>query len=94
MPIGLPLDRLFTARTQAEVDAVHARYATVPQTNYKPFMERNSGLTQKVEPPNAQQIYTVLDSVMQAVLTRENVDIGHLLGDAAKKVDSILATVK
>lgn len=94
VPIGLPLDRLFTARTQAEVDAVHARYATVPQENYKPFMERNSGLTQKVEPPNAQQIYTVLDSVMQAVLTRENADIGHLLGDAAKKVDSILATVK
>ncbi|MFD0070088.1 sugar ABC transporter substrate-binding protein, partial [Streptomyces sp. NPDC127574] len=58
VPIGLPLDRLYTATTQAKVDAVHARYATVPQENYKPFMERNTGLAQKVEPPNAQQIYT------------------------------------
>ncbi|MER5941018.1 extracellular solute-binding protein [Streptomyces sp. NPDC001928] len=94
VPIGLPLDRLYTGATQAKVDAVHAQYANVPQQNYRPFTERNLQLGQKVEPPNAQQIYTVLDGVMQSVLTKENADLDQLLGDAAKQVDSILATVK
>ncbi|MFF6888059.1 ABC transporter substrate-binding protein [Streptomyces sp. NPDC012421] len=94
VPIGLPLDRLFTGVAAARQDQAHRKYANVPQNNYKPFIERNAGLEQKVEPPNAQQIYTVLDGVMQAVLTKKDADIDQLLADAAKKVDRILATVK
>ncbi|MFE9045907.1 ABC transporter substrate-binding protein [Streptomyces sp. NPDC007818] len=94
VPIGLPLDRLFTGVAAARQDQAHREYANVPQNNYKPFIERNAGLEQKVEPPNAQQIYTVLDGVMQAVLTKKDADIDQLLADAAKKVDRILATVK
>ncbi|WP_173317684.1 extracellular solute-binding protein [Streptomyces fulvorobeus] len=94
VPIGLPLDRLFSGQAQAKQDAAHAKYANVPQGNYKPFVERNAGLEQKVEPPNAQQIYTVLDGVMQAVLTKKDADLDQLLADASKKVDGILATVK
>ncbi|WP_327166034.1 ABC transporter substrate-binding protein [Streptomyces zaomyceticus] len=94
VPIGLPLDRLFTGVAAAKQDLAHREYANVPQGNYKPFIERNAGLEQKVEPPNAQQIYTVLDGVMQAVLTKKDADIDQLLADAAKKVDGILATVK
>ncbi|MFJ3582101.1 extracellular solute-binding protein [Streptomyces sp. NPDC090127] len=94
VPIGLPLDRLFTGPAQAKQDAAHSKYANVPQKNYKPFVEGNAKIAQKVEPPNAQQIYTVLDGVMQAVLTDEDADLDKLLADAAKKVDGILATVK
>ncbi|GAA2311161.1 extracellular solute-binding protein [Streptomyces kunmingensis] len=94
VPIGLPLDRLFTGQAETEQDAAHAKYANVPTKNYKPFVERNGEIEQKVEPPNAQQIYTVLDGVMQAVLTKKDADLGRLLKDAAKKVDGILATVK
>ncbi|MEW2497594.1 extracellular solute-binding protein [Streptomyces nodosus] len=94
VPIGLPLDRLFTGQAGAEQDAAHARYSNVPQGNYKPFVEGNARLEQKVEPPNAQQIYTVLDGVMQAVLTKKDADPDKLLSEAAKKVDGILATVK
>ncbi|MGW0719240.1 ABC transporter substrate-binding protein [Streptomyces sp. NPDC002778] len=94
VPIGLPLDRLFSGQAEAEQDAAHAKYANVPTENYKPFVERNGQIAQKVEPPNAQQIYTVLDGVMQAVLTKKDADLDQLLKDAAKKVDGILATVK
>ncbi|MET4926767.1 extracellular solute-binding protein [Streptomyces sp. PSRA5] len=94
VPIGLPLDRLYTDEVQNKVDRIHAKYANVPQKNFAPFMARNGQLEQKVEPPNAQQIYTVLDGVMQSVLTKKDADLDRLLGDAAKKVDSLLATVK
>ncbi|MDT9691305.1 extracellular solute-binding protein [Streptomyces sp. P9(2023)] len=94
VPIGLPLDRLFTGQAEAKQDAAHAKYANVPTENYKPFVQRNAEIQQKVEPPNAQQIYTVLDGVMQAVLTKKDADLDQLLKDASKKVDGILATVK
>ncbi|MFC5802053.1 extracellular solute-binding protein [Streptomyces formicae] len=94
VPMGLPLDRLFDGAAQEKNDAIHAKYANVPVENYAPFVERNGQLEQKVEPPNAQQIYTVLDGVMQSVLTKEDADIDRLLSDAEQKVDSILATVK
>ncbi|MER7172740.1 ABC transporter substrate-binding protein [Streptomyces mesophilus] len=94
VPVGLPLDRLYTDDVQAKVDAVHAKYANVPTENFKPFTERNGSLEQKVEPPNAQQIYTVLDGVMQSVLTKKDADIDQLLKEASKKVDALLATVK
>ncbi|UUN28458.1 ABC transporter substrate-binding protein [Streptomyces sp. FIT100] len=94
IPIGLPQPNLFAGETQATVDAVHAKYANVPQRNFQPFVDRSPQVELKVEPPNAQQIYTVLDGVMQAVLTKKDADPDQLLADAAKKVDTILATVK
>ncbi|MFJ6615346.1 extracellular solute-binding protein [Streptomyces sp. NPDC091289] len=94
VPIGLPLDRLFNGAAEAEQARAHAKYANVPQDNYRPFVERNAQIDQKVEPPNAQQIYTVLDGVMQAVLTKEDADLDQVLADAAKRVDAILATVR
>ncbi len=94
VPVGLPLDRLFTGQAEAKQDAAEAKYANVPTENYKPFVQRNGEIAQKVEPPNAQQIYTVLDGVMQSVLTKKDADLDQLLEDAAKKVDGILATVQ
>lgn len=94
IPIGLPQPNLWQGAAKATVDAAHQKYANTPQKNYAPFVQRDPQVATKVEPPNAQQIYTVLDGVMQAVLTDKNADIGHLLGDAEKKVDTILATVQ
>ena len=48
----------------------------------------------KLEPPNAQQIYAVLDMAMQKVLTDQNANIDQLLADAETQVNSILASVK
>ncbi|MFJ4923862.1 extracellular solute-binding protein [Streptomyces sp. NPDC088725] len=94
VPVGLPQPNLFAGQAQVKEDAIHAKYANVPQRNYKPFVDRSPDVAVKVEPPNAQQIYTVLDSVMQAVLTKKDANFDQLLGDAQKKVDTILATAK
>ncbi|MEV0094111.1 extracellular solute-binding protein [Streptomyces sp. NPDC050738] len=94
VPIGLPQPRLFAGATQAKIDEIRAKYANTPVGNYKPFIDRNSQVQTKVEPPNAQQIYTILDGVMQSVLTKKDADIDKLLADAEKKVNGVLATVK
>jgi hypothetical protein len=48
----------------------------------------------KLEPPNAQQIYAVLDVAMQKVLTDKNANVDQLLADAETQVNQILASVK
>ncbi|MFD7729496.1 extracellular solute-binding protein [Kitasatospora phosalacinea] len=94
IPIGLPQPDLLDGRSGDAVRAIHAQYANVPQKNYQPFVDRSAEVKVKVEPPNAQQIYTVLDGVMQAVLTKQDANVDELLKDAQKKVDTILATAQ
>ncbi|BFO17330.1 hypothetical protein SHKM778_37180 [Streptomyces sp. KM77-8] len=59
--------------------------------NYQAFLDGNQRLAMKIEPPHAQQLYSVLDGVVSAVLTKEDADIDQLLGDASGKIDGILA---
>ncbi|MFR9722143.1 ABC transporter substrate-binding protein [Streptomyces sp. MS19] len=94
IPIGLPQPDLWSGEAQEVVDAVHQEYANVPVENYEPFVTRSPEVETLVEPPNAQQIYTVLDGVMQAVLTEEDADFDQLLSEAEDRVNGILATVE
>ena len=48
----------------------------------------------KLEPPNAQQIYAVLDVAMQKVLTDKNANIDQLLADAETQVNRSWPSVK
>jgi hypothetical protein len=66
----------------------------VPQKNYQPFVTGNSNIPLRLEPPNAQQIYAVLDTAMQKVLTDRNADVNALLATADTQVNSVLAAVK
>lgn len=59
--------------------------------NYQSFLDGNQSLAMKIEPPHAQQIYSVLDGVVSAVLTKKDADIDHLLEEASGKIDSILS---
>ncbi|MFE6407309.1 ABC transporter substrate-binding protein [Streptomyces sp. NPDC057837] len=90
-PVGLPEPRLFTGAADAEDQRVKQANANVPVENYKPFLDGNQRLEMKIEPPHAQQIYSVLDGVVSAVLTKEDADIDRLLKDASGKIDGILA---
>ncbi|WP_311315014.1 ABC transporter substrate-binding protein [Streptomyces naphthomycinicus] len=90
-PVGLPEPRLFTGGADAEDQRVKKANANVPVENYRAFLEGNRRLRMKIEPPHAQQIYSVLDSVVSAVLTQEDADAGRLLKDASGKIDGILA---
>ncbi|MGW0413133.1 ABC transporter substrate-binding protein [Streptomyces collinus] len=88
-PVGLPEPRLFTGAADAKDQQVKKANANVPVENYQAFLDGNQQLQMKIEPPNAQQIYSVLDSVVSAVLTKKDADIDQLLKEASAKIDSI-----
>ncbi|MFD5470678.1 ABC transporter substrate-binding protein [Streptomyces sp. NPDC127105] len=90
-PVGLPEPRLFTGAADAKDQEVKKANANVPVENYQAFLDGNKNLQLKIEPPNAQQIYSVLDGVVSAVLTKKDANIDQLLGDASGKIDSILS---
>ncbi|MCX3059094.1 ABC transporter substrate-binding protein [Streptomyces beihaiensis] len=90
-PVGLPEPRLFTGATDAKDQALKKKYANVPVQNYQSFADGTPKLDPKLEPVKAQQIYSVLDAAMSAVLTKKDADIDHLLKDASGKIDGILA---
>jgi multiple sugar transport system substrate-binding protein len=93
-PVGLPEPAIFTGDAASKQAAADKQYANVPQENYAPFVAGMSTIPVKLEPPNAQQIYAVLDVAMQKVLTDKNANIDQLLASAETQVNSILASVK
>lgn len=90
-PVGLPEPRLFTGAADATDQRTKKANANVPVGNYRAFLDGNRRLRMKIEPPHAQQIYSVLDGVVSAVLTKEDADVDQLLKDASDKIDGILA---
>lgn len=90
-PVGLPEPRLFSGAADAKDQQVKKANANVPVDNYQAFLDGNQDLEMKIEPPRAQQIYSVLDSAVSSVLTKKDADIDKLLSDASGKIDSILA---
>ncbi|MDX3851957.1 ABC transporter substrate-binding protein [Streptomyces sp. AK02-01A] len=90
-PVGLPEPRLWTGATDTKDLALKKQYANVPVENYQPFLDGSQQLTLKLEPPKAQQIYSVLDGAVSSVLTKKDADIDNLLKDAQSKIDGILA---
>jgi hypothetical protein len=94
LPVGLPQPNIWTGDAEQKWTAATQKYSNVPSQNYQSFVTGNAHIPLKLEPPNAQQIYAVLDTVMQAVLTDQNADPGALLSRAETQVNSILAAVK
>jgi len=94
LPVGLPEPAIFTGAAATTQTAADKQYANVPQENYAPFVAGMSTVPVKLEPPNAQQIYAVLDVAMQKVLTDKNANIDQLLASSETQVNSILASVK
>lgn len=90
-PVGLPEPDLWTGATATTDASAKTQYANVPQQNYKLFQDVMATMPGKIEPPSAQQIYSVLDGVMSAVLTNQNANFDQLLSDASNKVNSLLA---
>jgi ABC-type glycerol-3-phosphate transport system substrate-binding protein len=88
-PVGFPEPELFTGATATKVNQLRTQYATIPVSQYTPFVnaqEKGAG-----EPTDAQAVYKTLDPVMLAVLTEQNANIPALLKTAAGNVNTILA---
>jgi multiple sugar transport system substrate-binding protein len=92
-PVGLPEPHIWTGDAEKVWKDANTKLANVPVANFKPFADGNTGIPLKLEPPNAQQIYAVLDTAMQKVLTDQNADVNALLSTAETQVNSILASV-
>jgi ABC-type glycerol-3-phosphate transport system substrate-binding protein len=89
-PVGVPEPQLFTGTTGKAIAGLRADNATVPVANYTQYVDHP--VTMKLEPPNAQAVYKVLDTPMSAVLTNPNADIDQLLATASTQVDQVLAS--
>jgi ABC-type glycerol-3-phosphate transport system substrate-binding protein len=91
-PVGLPIPDLYGDTAPGkEIIALRKQFATVPVDHFTPYVTAQASITNKLEPPKAQELYAVLDVAMSAVLTRKDADIDKLLSDAASKADKILA---
>ncbi len=91
-PVGLPIPDLYgDSAPGKEIVALRKQFATVPVDHFTPYVTAQSTITNKLEPPKAQELYAVLDVAMSAVLTRQDADIDKLLGDAESKANKILA---
>jgi multiple sugar transport system substrate-binding protein len=95
LPVGLPQPFIWKAGTQgaSKQEAATKKHANVPARNYTPFLSGAGKIPIKLEPPQAQRIYAVLDTAMQKVLTDKDANIGQLLSDAESQVNSILVSV-
>ncbi|EWM17712.1 ABC transporter substrate-binding protein [Kutzneria sp. 744] len=96
-PVGLPVPPvpdLWTGSVRDQLEQAKEKNATVPVSNYKPYLDGGQSLKGSLEPPSAQQLYTILDTLMSTVLTQQDANIDQLLSDASQKANSVLAQVK
>ncbi|GAA2828110.1 ABC transporter substrate-binding protein [Crossiella cryophila] len=96
-PIGLPVPPaadVWVGPVREQQEKFKAANATIPVANYQPYITAAPSLKGNLEPPSAQQVYAALDTVMQAVLTNKDVNIGQVLAEAETKVNGVLAQLR
>lgn len=96
-PVGLPIPPIadiWTGEPRKQQEDLKARYATMPVQNFQAYVDGSESTRGSLEPPQAQQVYAILDSVVQATLTNKDADHAALLKDAETKVNAVLAQVK
>ncbi len=89
LPVGLPEPFFFKGASKDQDTQLKTASATIPVDNFKAYTDAQVPVLP--EPPNAQKIYTVLDTVMSGVLTNKNADIDKLLSTATDQVNQLLA---
>ncbi|MFF3641170.1 extracellular solute-binding protein [Streptomyces sp. NPDC002564] len=89
LPVGLPQPNFWTGETKSTDDKARSASSTMPVANFKAFTDHP--VRGKAEPPKAQEIYKVLDTLMSAVLTNRDADPDKLLKTAEQQVDQVLA---
>lgn len=93
--VGVPTLPMFDAAQQAKIDEAVKPHVNVKLEHFAPWLEGTPALTLKPEPPvQAQQVYAVLDTVVQAVLTDKDADVDALLAKAETDVNAKLAAAQ
>ena len=90
-PVGTPALPIFGEEQLAQSDAWVADYVNVPLDQMRFFKENILSQALVPEPSaHTQEMYAILDSVIQAVMTDENADIATLLQDAQSQVNALI----
>ncbi|MBS2531701.1 extracellular solute-binding protein [Catenulispora sp. NF23] len=90
--VGVPTLPVFDAARQAQIADAIKPYVNVDLSHFTPYTSNLAALKLRPEPEfEAQKVYAVLDTVMQAVLTDKGADVDSLLAAAHKSVDAILS---
>jgi multiple sugar transport system substrate-binding protein len=92
-PVGLPEPNIWTAGTSVakSTNSDEDSNATIPVSNFTPYLNAAPNMKNEIEPPQAQAIYAQGDKVMAAVLTQRNANLQQLLSTFSTQVNSILA---
>jgi ABC-type glycerol-3-phosphate transport system substrate-binding protein len=89
--VGTPVLPVLDQATYEESQKWIAEYVNVPVEQMKPFFDNIFTQEPVAEPKGkTQEIYALLDAVVQAVLTDENADIDALLAQADKDAQALL----
>lgn len=89
--VGAPGLPLFDQATMDQYFEWIADYINVPRENYALYLSTADTLPLVTEPSaKAQETYALLDTVVQAVLTREDADIPTLLSDAQVQAQAVI----
>ena len=90
-PIGTPTLPIFDQETWQKVEDAKAEYVNVPREQMTSFTEGVFDQQLVPEPAShTQEVYAILDAVVQKVLTDENADIDSLLAEANDKAQALL----
>lgn len=84
---GIVLNRLAfdlwtDPQRMAQETEISSKYANVDSKDYDDYFNNDSVTIRPEEPVCSQELYTVLDGVIQEVLTNKNVDIDKLVATA------------
>ncbi|HEY9308076.1 MAG TPA: extracellular solute-binding protein [Microbacterium sp.] len=91
-PVGAPELPIFDASQYEEYQAWIAPSVNVPVEQMAPYTDAIFDQPLVAEPRVAtQDVYALLDTVVQSVLTDENADIAALLADAQSQADALYA---
>jgi multiple sugar transport system substrate-binding protein len=90
--VGVPVLPLFDQAQMDEINAAIEPYVNVELDHFADYLEYTPALELVPEPPaKAQELYQLLDPVVQAVLTDPDADIDALLSDAEDSANAQLA---
>ncbi|MCG5220928.1 extracellular solute-binding protein [Streptosporangium soli] len=93
--VGVPTLPMFDAAQQSKIDEAVLPYVNVKLEHFRPWLDGTPALTLRPEPPvQAQQVYAVLDTVVQAVLTNKDASVDDLLAKAETDVNTKLAAAR
>jgi len=91
-PVGLPGLSILKTSDQNKYLGWIKDYINVPLSNFDPYMKTIDTIKLQPEPAkDAQEIYSTLDSVVQAVLTKQDTDIPSTLDSAKSTVEGMLS---